>query len=291
MCPPSQDQSRCFRELFEHPQQWEKTRAAIDVLFHADHLVDRNFTDDELRAWFAQLQTWKLKFALEVGAIKPYQLTGEKAFNGRRVSWDRFQRLGANLYAVAMDEPLVCTQRDLHRPVAYAVQETAAYIALVRKHYPQMLVGDIEGYPRVPYEALVEWIDALQAELKHRNVRGLDFFRLDVDWCHFLRACPGNWGEVKKLESDCRRRKLPFGLVYWAADLPHMQRLGLADDSTWFVSMMQQGYDYAYVGGAPDQYVLQSWVKAPAHSVPESDPWSFTRSVLDFTHKFVKRDR
>jgi hypothetical protein len=53
---------------------------------------------------------------------------------------------------------------------------------------------------------------------------------------------------------------------------------------------MRQGYDYALVGGAPDHYVVQSWIEAPSKCVPETEPWSFTRSVLDFSKKFVKRN-
>jgi hypothetical protein len=43
--------------------------------------------------------------------------------------------------------------------------------------------------------------------------------------------------------------------------------------------------------GAPDQYVVESWIEAPPHSVPETDAWTFTRSVLDFSRTFVKREK
>jgi hypothetical protein len=53
---------------------------------------------------------------------------------------------------------------------------------------------------------------------------------------------------------------------------------------------MQQGYDYALVDGTPDQYVIESWLEAPSKSTPEAEPFTFTRSVLDFTRKFAKRN-
>jgi len=43
------------------------------------------------------------------------------------------------------------------------------------------------------------------------------------------------------------------------------------------------------VDGAPDQYVIESWVSAPSRCVPETDEWTFTRSVRDFVKKFVQR--
>ena len=63
----------------------------------------------------------------------------------------------------------------------------------------------------------------------------------------------------------------------------------MADDSTWYVSLMQQGYDYALAGGAPDQYVIESWVGAPERCVPDTGDFTFTRSVHDFARTFVRR--
>lgn len=289
MGPPSYDKARCFRGLFENPDAWWETRAVIDVLTCADHQLDRHFTDDELRAWFSQLRKWRLKFALEVGAVKPWGQTGEKTFAVQRPKWERFRSLGADLYAIALDEPLLCCREHIDKSDGYALDETADFIARVRKQYPEMLIGDIETYPSIPLEDHYRWIDALQARLAEKGVRGLDFYRLDVNWANFVVQDHGCWGDVRKLEEHCRARELPFSLIYWASEQPALARIGLADDSTWYVSIMQQGYDYAMLRGRPDQYVVQSWVESPSRSTPDSEPWTFTRSVLDFTRKFVKR--
>ncbi len=287
MAPPAFDNGRCFRELFEKPEAWRETRAVVDVLMYADHNLKRHFSDDELRPWFAQLRQWNIKFAMEVGAVKPWGITGEKCFSVERPNWERIQRLGAKIHAIAMDEPLCCTRLVLHKADDYAVQETANYIALVRKHFPDVLIGDIETYPSIPLADHFRWIEALQQWLAEIKVRGLDFYRLDVDWVHFIVHDRGSWPEVKKLEQYCRQRKLPFSLIYWAADYGALRRMGLADDATWYISLMQHGYDYALVHGSPEQYVVQSFVGAPSHSTPETDPWTFTRSVLDFSRKFL----
>jgi len=57
------------------------------------------------------------------------------------------------------------------------------------------------------------------------------------------------------------------------------------------VSLLRQGADYALVNGAPDQYVIESWVGANSRSVPETAAFTFTRSVRDFARKFVRRGR
>jgi len=288
MAPPSFDNGKCFRELFDHPDAWKQTRSAIEVLMYADHQLDRQFTDDELRAWFAQLQKWRLKFALEVGAVKPWGVTGAQTFEIQRRKWDRFRKLGGDIHAVALDEPLLCCRKHIDKTDEYAVQETANFIKLVRHHYPEMLIGDIETYPSIPLEDHFWWLDALEKRLAEMQVRGLDFYRLDVNWVTYTVRSAGSWRDVRRLEQHCRQRKLPFSLIYWASAYPALDRKKLADDSTWYVSIMQQGYDYALVDGAPDQYVIESWLKAPSRSTPETDPFTFTRSVLDFTRKFVK---
>lgn len=290
MMPPAAPDGRCLRELFTRPDEWQETRTQVDVLGYADHMLHKQFTDDELRVWLPQLEKWGLRFGLEVGAVKPWGPTGQKTFDQQRKMWDRFQSLGGKIDAVAMDEPLCCVRKDLQKPDEYAVEETAQFIALVRKNYPDIRIGDIEPYPFLQTAELLAFIDALQARLQQMGVRGLDFFRLDVDWCHFTiggKIYPGNWPDVKQLEQACRQRKLPFSLIYWSADYPRMKQLGAADDSTWYVGVMRQGYDYLFVGGRPDQVVIESWVGAPSRAVPENADWTFTRSVLDFARKFA----
>ena len=185
--------------------------------------------------------------------------------------------------------PFLCCRAHVHKSDEYAVEETANFIALVRQHFPQMLIGDIEPYPSLSLADHIWWIEALEKKLAQRNVRGLDFYRLDVNWSNFIVFDRGTWPEVKKLERYCRDRKLPFSMIYWASGQPLLKRLELADDSTWYISIMHQGYAYAMAQGAPDQYVIESWIESPSHSVPETAPWSFTRSVLDFTQTFVKK--
>ena len=277
----------CFRELFEKPEQWKETRALTDALLYADWAF-RDFTDTELTAWFAQMHQWNIKLELEVGGVKAWGVTGEGTFRRQKPMWDRLQHLGGTIYSAAMDEPLCCVTEAMHKPVEYAVEETANFIAFARANYPNMLIGDVEPYPSISLADQIRWIEALQKRLAARNVRGLDFYRLDVNWIVYDVANKGSWNEVKKLEHYCQTVKLPFSLIYWCAGIDLMKRLKLGDDSTWLTGFMAQGYAYACVGGAPGQFVLESWVNEPSHSVPESGDYTFARSALDFGRKFVK---
>jgi len=277
----------CFRELFEKPDQWKETQALTDALLYADWGFN-DFTDAELKTWFGQMQQWNIKLELEVGGVKPWGVTGEGTFRKQKPGWDRIQRLGGNIYSVAMDEPLCCVRSVLHKPDEYAIEETADFVGLVRMNYPNMLVGDIEAYPFIPLLDQAKWIAALQQRLTEKHIRGLDFYRLDVDWLVFDIRNQGSWNEVKKLQMYCQGIKVPFSLVYWAPGMDFFKRRNMGDDSTWLTGVMAQGYAYASVSGAPQQYVIESWVNAPSHSVPETADYTFTRSALDFGRKFVK---
>ena len=50
LAPPNAPDGRSWRQLFELPEQWAETRARVQVLAYADHNLDRQFSDDELRA-------------------------------------------------------------------------------------------------------------------------------------------------------------------------------------------------------------------------------------------------
>lgn len=46
------------------------------------------------------------------------------------------------------------------------------------------------------------------------------------------------------------------------------------------------GFDYAAVGGRPDQIVVQSWVDGPQRFLPETEPFTFVRTALDISERF-----
>jgi hypothetical protein len=289
--PSCVDNGICFRELFEKPDQWKETRAMTDCLLYAGHAFGA-FSDDELKAWFAQMHRWNLKLELEVGAVKEWGAqTGQSTFQAEEPGMDRVERLGGDIYSLAFDEPFCnvrIQQRSEHRPDEYAIEETAKFISLVRQRYPQIRLGDIEPYPSIPLKDHIMWITALQKRLAQMNVKGMDFYRVDVDWTCMTLMANSTWQDVGKIQDFCASQKLPFSLIYWDAPYDSLKSRNLADDSTWYVGVMDQGYAYASIKGAPQQYVLEDWVGAPNHSVPETTEWTFMRSALDFGRKFVQ---
>ncbi len=286
--PPFLD-GRAMRELAAQPQQWRCCRKLTGLLLFADHAIQRHFPEDEtLTGLFKTFREMNLPIELEVGAVKEWGHTGEACFRKQTPMWERFTRCGALIAGVAMDEPLAATAR-LEKDMAHAARETADFVARVREKYPAWHVGDIEAFPSASAEDLIRWIDLLEENLKQRGVRGLDFFRLDVDWMHFVHDTGrGTWRDVRRIEEHCRAKKIPFSVVFWAANYPAMEKKGLADDAVWYVGTLQMAADYAAVGGRPDQIVVQSWVGAPKTLLPEMAEFSFTRSARDVFQKYGK---
>jgi hypothetical protein len=275
-----------IRELFDHPDQWPAARAMTGTILHADHNLNR-FNDDELRTWFAMMRTWHITLELEVGAIKEWGPTADATFAAEHPIWDRAIRLGADLGSIVMDEPLSAS-RFLHKPDAYAVEQTARFIGLVRQRYPTMRIGDVEPYPGLPLVDHLNWLQELQSRLNAQGLTPLDFYRADVDWIAFTKAGRGNWHEVATLAAAVHKSALPFSLIYWASGYPSEKAQGLAGDDTWYIEVMGQGYAVADAGIHPDQFTLESWLDTPSQIVPDDAKFSFTRSVLDFGRKFLR---
>jgi hypothetical protein len=275
-----------LRELFEHPDDWRQARALTGSLLYPDHHLV-HFTDAELQKWFGMMRGWGISLELEVGAIKPWGHTAEDTFRAEQPMWDRALRLGADIGAIAMDEPLVASRNALHQTDAYAVDQTARFIGLVRQHYPAIRIGDIEPYPAIPLEDHIVWLRQLSHRLREQNVRPLDFYRADIDWVAFTKARRGSWREVASLAAGTRGLGVPFSLIYWASPYPSEKAAGLAREDTWYVEVLGQGNAAAEAGVHPDQFVLESWLPTPSRIVPETTEFTFTRSVLDFGQKFV----
>ena len=285
-----------FVRMLDNVDQWPETAKITDVFGCADHVINRLYTDEELGRAFRVMKDKGMRLGLEVGAVKHWGKTGARAFEAQRPMWDRFNRLGGDVFALAFDEPLVAVTMHMDKEkefadmtpeqrFEYAVEETACFVALVREHYPHILVGDIEVYPSMKADTVIAWVDALEARLKAKGVRGQDFFRLDVNWVAFP-VQNGSWEDFARVEEHCKKKGIPFSMIFWASDLPGDPKK--RDDPTaWYKGIMHQGEGYLKLGN-PDQYVIETWLDAPPEAYPETKDWTFTRSAVDFYNAFIK---
>ncbi|MHB0998114.1 MAG: hypothetical protein ACYC27_02620 [Armatimonadota bacterium] len=169
----------------------------------------------------------------------------------------------------------------------YGIKETVSFIEMMRKAYPNTKLGDIEPYPVLTYDEITFAIDSIQKECAKKGIKGLEFFRIDIDWASMIKTNKGSWIEVKKIEDYCRSKNIAFGMIYWAPDHEFLKPKGVDYDMAWYVGLMHHGSAYALVDGNPDECIIESWMHIPVHAVPETDITSFTRSVLDFCNFFI----
>jgi len=288
MYPCPFENGQALYEMFGNPRAWARARAHLTGIGYADHWLASQFSDAQLRAWLPQISRWGLKFGLDVGSVKPQSPTAEKAFAISHPWWDRFIKDGLHIDVMDMDEPLVATVVNLHLPVSFGVEQTAQFVAMVRRAYPPMEIGDTEPYPFFNAGEIMGFIDAVQARLRQLGVRPLDFLRLDVDWMHFYppdaKGALG-WRGVKQIEILAHQRGLRFSLIYWAANYPSLSKAGLARPDTWTSAILREAADFSRVGGVTDDYPLVSWLltqqePVPAHVIPDSSPITLSGSVL-----------
>ena len=288
-----------LQDLMRRLQDWPQTQALIDILGYADHRLSGHNSEGVLQECFAVMNRIGLQLGLEVGAVKEWGIDAEGTFNAQKPNWDRFIRLGANIGGIVMDEPLVAVMNSrqfshlesYEERFEFAVEETAEFIRMVRESYPTWFVADIEVYPHFDADFVIQWIDALEARLIEKGVRGQDFFRMDVDWNAMPRQTVAEWEhgwrEIKRIEDHCRSIGLPFSQIYWAADAGASARIR-SNPARWLDGIMRMGEAYEDAGGMPEQFVIQTWIEEyPPSTLPETEEFSFTHSVLEFNRRFI----
>jgi hypothetical protein len=298
MPPPWPGDGQPLKDMVSRGGEWTRARGLVRGMGYWPWLLNVHFSDDEIRAFFACLDEWRLGLGFEVPVVKAANwggappLDAETAFGQLRDQTDRFRPLGMpKIKWFAFDEPLYAARHvipsteDPAARLARGVRETAAFIALMREAHPDALLGDIEPYPALTEEEILGSVVAIQEDCAARGVKGLDFLRLDVDWDRMERTGEGSWEDVKRIEDQCRTLGIAFSLIYWAADEPRLANEGSADAATWRNGILKQRDAYEKAGGRPDQTVIESWLHVPVRSVPETDPDTFTGSILAFFGK------
>lgn len=296
MPPPWPGNGEPLRQMLRRPEEWEQTRRSVRGIGYWPWLLNQHFRDDDIRALFAGLKAWNLELGFELPVLKAANWGGDGKPLDARGAFDQMQRFAVRFKPLGMpqaawfafDEPLYSARHVLPSTMSPAermargVVETVAFIGMMRRAYPRSCLGLIEPFPALTFSELIDGVESVQWTCGQQGIQGLDFLRLDVDWDRMERAREASWAEVKRIEDVCRSHGLAFSLIYWSADEP---RLKQSTPDTWRKGILKQKTVYAEAGGAPDQIVIESWLHVPASAVPESDPDTFTGSVLEFIQK------
>ncbi len=198
---------------------------------------------------------------------------------------ERIQRVGGEVYAITMDEPLYYSQRfrgndrqiACRMSISDAAAQAAIKIAEVRKIFPDVKVGDVEpigisqaGEGRPWSVDLQDWID----EFKKANGFPLAFLQFDVLW-----AQP-NWAaQLAAMAPAVHSAGVPFGIIY----------NGLRTDPTDKAWILSARHHVAEVEGLfrdrPHQAVFQTWTDRPRKMLPEQAGDSLTGLLLWYVRR------
>jgi hypothetical protein len=278
-----------YRRLFDAAAPWSRAAAAVDVFEYPwQWLVDPNpaarVEADELRREVAALSGYGLEIAIEYEPLVPrYEpLVPRVCGSGIEGFWEgatgavraieRIVDAGGSVSYLSLDEPLAGAHlwdgpTACHWTVEQTAREVAAFVDAVRARYPTITIGDIEPFPAVSAELLLQWLDAYRAA----SGSPFPFIVLDMDWA----ALPSGWpADVRSLAAEVRDRGTEFAIIYNGGSE--------TTDEAWLAAARAHLEAYELDGGTADVVIFASWNDKPDRLLPETDPTTFTHLVADY---------
>lgn len=274
-----------FKKLFTEPDKWRDARSSVSVLkvydqyFNPqDNTINHRMDDGELRHALTELRDWGVSLALESGAVKTWGRTADVTYGATKIALERVRSLGGQVKFIAMDEPLFYGTQKPPEGCGYDMEktldETIAFIRRIKTFDPDIIVGDIEPWPRHEKDELKRWIIRFREKAGHE----LPFFHLDVDY-NAVKAWNKTIQDIRELQSFCRSRGIRFGVIIWCNTPP------VNSDRDFYVGSFNWAA-IVHTIGPIDDVIIQSWLPFPKYNLPDSGGFSFTQLVRDYVRKY-----
>jgi hypothetical protein len=267
---------------------WPKSASQLRV-FQTNGTLINHESDETLQRVFADLKRRHIKLAVEMGLLTGVgpsghfecgrTIEGFGAAGSMRVIANRIKKNGGELAYIAMDEPLWYGH---HFRGANACQWSPEYIARqilgqlkeTREIFPDTKVGDAEPIAPAPPQPQ-DWTDQVIAWTRTwRQVTGepFAFVRADVAWT-------GPWRrELPALKRKLRAEHLKYSIIYLGGGDGRAQT-----DLIWTETAAQR---FRVVEAdpqmAPEQAIIQTWVRWPTYMLPETQPGTMTNLLLQY---------
>jgi hypothetical protein len=255
-----------FLDACLHVDQWPAVYGRATYLGSHDGLDAAESAT--LSRCFAQMNARGLRLTLETGVTGAFA-SGQEAFNWNSPKWRRFVSLGAPLSVLFLDEPL--HNGTVFQRLSYStiVDETATWIALVRRNFPSLKLVLIEPFPVQSSTQIVAFVDDLNAAAASRGVAGLNGLEIDHAWDGSQRPWTG--AEMADMRSAARKRGMDFAIIFYGA-MPFADPTNDCDfrarlDQQW-TAYQANGIDH--YGFYPDIYSIETWDQLPSVTTPES---------------------
>lgn len=250
--------------LFTQPELWSQARSKINVFKFYSQQLSRaqcprcgpNTLSNLVQVGaFSKLTNWGIDIAMEAGVIKEGRCDPNEFINITKSALRNVASNSGTVRYIAMDEPTIGGNGSA-LPCGLTMEQiadkTAQYINGVKAEFPNVLIGDIEGYrpgqggpPWGTVDFLERWIDALIA----RNAKPA-FLHMDI--AGFWSSFPNMQADMRRLKTFAESRGIPFGIIINEAAAP-------VSDKEYYQLAMDRLIAQKAMIGVPSQILFQSW--------------------------------
>jgi len=277
------DEPADYMDLFKPDAPWSKAASGLAVfkvgtrfVLHAD--------DAELRTMIDDLKRRHIAFAVELGLLENggpgtcgYGVEGYGNPTAVESVAKRVKALGGQIDYVAMDEPVwfghivnkvsKSTGTGCQYSVPVLAEKVAPKIALLRRYFPDIKIGDIEpvtgkgpGGPQY-IEDILTFEDLLRRKTGDAPV----FVHADMAW-----AAPGWQPLLETLARRLHASDARFGVICDGD-------VAAGGNEAWIDQALQRCRAVAADPKTkPDDFIVQSWEPLPTKMLPETDPGALT---------------
>jgi hypothetical protein len=256
--------------MFVHPELWSRARVHINVFQFSPqqaavpNVSGLNTVDDLARVdAFRLLGSWGIGIAIEAGAIKPWDCTGERAAGIALEYINNVRRAGGKVKALALDEPLHSGIALCTNTMQQVALKTSTYIKQVKSKASGTEIGDIEPYPGYSASQMIEFVTALE-----KNGAKPDFFHVDISIALLkLRPNVHLAADLQAMQDFFRKQGIPFGVIIWSGGYG-----AEPSDRAYYDRSMALARQVHEAIGTPDRLDFESWVTRSSQTCSEGQP-------------------
>ena len=281
--------ARDYNNIFLPYAKWPSVKGKAHVFkFYIDDLQKKN--EAVLRNIITALKDAQIAIGVEAGGVRNWQCSGAIMAEIEYAKMAPLLNAGGNINFIVMDGPFGSSLAQANSPCKYSIQqsakEAATYVRLMKGKIPGVKIGWIEAVPWYtagPYTNhqgnnfgdLRDVFSAFMTALQQEGTT-IDFFHADSPYSYNERT-PNGWDKLKALQDFARGYGLRFGVIF------NSEEGGQKGDKTFYTETLQGMNEFAAVGGAPDDVIIQSWYTYPVLALPETQPYTFMYLVREAT--------
>ncbi len=276
-----------YMNLFRPDAPWKKAASGLAVFKFGTRFVLQS-DDAQLKTVIDDLKRRHIAFAVELGMLESngpgscgFGVEGYGNANTVESVAKRVKALGGQIDYVAMDEPVWFghivdkLQKTTGHGCQYSVPEVAdrvaPKIALLRRYFPDIKIGDIEPVSaRVPGgPQSIQDILSFEDLLRKKTGSAPVFVHADVAW-----ATPGWQPLMVTLGEGVRAKGMRFGVICDGDPTA-------GDNEAWVDQALQRCRAVeANPRTRPDDLLAQTWEPLPTKMLPETDAGTLTFEAL-----------